>query len=500
MGTNSVIHFKRIIKMRKTIYYTLRSARLLKLVGLILALYTITGCSNNKEDLFITDTNLGILQTNKSNLETLLASSTYGTAPGTYPEESKAILTAAISKLETTISGLKSGGSITNNELELQVAAVNQAIDGFKNSRLYNLSPQAQQFITNLKAKAQEYAAILNDAAKWGNHKGQYPVESKEILQNAITSLYNFAENILSGAVSNVTQALYDDAIQSAAEAMQKVEDTRWQEDHVTWNLFVDGNNGGYIDFGYKEDFVRFGPDNHQNFTIELWVNIKEFCNKPGEDNSTFLASFVESPRSGWRVQYRKVNNGNEHWLRGSMAHWQNEGPKDPEWWEPRAIVSNPKDKWTHFAFAVADDGVPGFSPPQEHTKSCVFVNGSQTGEVIRVGEPWRTYIEDGSVDQQMPMTAFCRLGSDKITRHEYFSGYIKYIRIWKGVRSQDDIRASALGNHQVDPDDPNLVAAWDFETLGNKPEGTAIRDLTGRHTATLKGTFKWLESSGIPQ
>ena len=182
------------------------------------------------------------------------------------------------------------------------------------------------------------------------------------------------------------------------------------------------------------------------------------------------------------------------------MAHWQNEGPKDPEWWEPRAIVNNPKDKWTHFAFAVADNGVPGFDPPQEHTKSCVFVNGSQSGEVIRVGEAWRTYINNGCIEEKMPMTAFCRLNTDKTTREEYFSGYIKYMRIWKGIRSRDDLRLSAMGQVDVDPNDPNLVAAWDFEA---QPTGTTITDITGRHVATLKGpegTYQWVESTTIAQ
>ena len=48
-------------------------------------------------------------------------------------------------------------------------------------------------------------------------------------------------------------------------------------------------NAGSYIDFGYSEDYVKFGEDDNQAFTIELWVNIKEYCNKQGEDNCTFL-------------------------------------------------------------------------------------------------------------------------------------------------------------------------------------------------------------------
>ena len=144
-----------------------------------------------------------------------------------------------------------------------------------------------------------------------------------------------------------------------------------------------------------------------------------------------------------------------------------------------------------------------GFGVPQEHTKSCVFVNGSQSGEVIRVGEAWRTYINNGCIEEKMPMTAFCRLNTDKTTREEYFSGYIKYMRIWKGIRSRDDLRLSAMGQVDVDPNDPNLVAAWDFEVLGAQPSGTTITDITGRHVATLKGpegTYQWVESTTIAQ
>ncbi len=43
-------------------------------------------------------------------------------------------------------------------------------------------------------------------------------------------------------------------------------------------------------------------------------------------------------------------------------------------------------------------------------------------------------------------------------------------------------------GQVDVDPNDPNLVAAWDFEVLGAQPTGTTITDITGRHVATLKG------------
>ena len=97
-------------------------------------------------------------------------------------------------------------------------------------------------------------------------------------------------------------------------------------------------------------------------------------------------------------------------------------------------------------------------------------------------------------------MTGFCSLDDDG-NRHEAFSGYIKKIRIWKTNRSEDQVRNDYLGlSTDVTADNPDLVAAWDFEQKGNKPTATDFKDLTGRHNASLKGSFKWVESSEVPQ
>ena len=59
-------------------------------------------------------------------------------------------------------------------------------------------------------------------------------------------------------------------------------------------------------------------------------------------------------------------------------------------------------------------------------------------------------------------MTGFCAL-DDNGNRKEWFSGYIKKIRIWKTNRTEDQIRQSYLGvNSDATADNPDLVAAWD--------------------------------------
>ena len=485
--------------MKKRIKNKIQNNRFLLLLASILFIAgLVVSCSDETNGGYFSDTNLSILREQRESLVYLLDNSTYGTTPGTFPETSKELLTNAIAELDISIAKAEKGELSGDSDIEPLVAGVNQAIDSFKETRLYNLSEQARSFITQLNAKAAEYEDFLKDDSQWGNHKDQYPLESKDILQQAIDNLYSVSERAQSGAIANFTQALYDDAVQEAETLMAQVEDSQWAEDHITWNLFVDGNQGGYIDFGYSEDYVKFGEDANQAFTIELWVNVKEYCNQSGEDNSTFLSTMTQKDYwSGWRAQDRTKGL-----MRTMVAHWQDDGPSNPGEWEPGWKKSDnwTQNRWTHYAFLFRDKGLPGFDTPTD-VKCYSMIDGNRVGELIRVGEPWRTYIEDNSVNYQVPMTGFCAL-DDNGNRKEWFSGYIKKIRIWKTNRTEDQVKQSYLGiEDDVTADNPDLVAAWDFENLGAKPEGNEITDLTGRHVATLKGpegSSQWVEASSV--
>ena len=58
---------------------------------LISSLAGIFTACDDIEDEYITDTQLSILQESRTSLNYLLKNSTYGTAPGTYPETGKAV-------------------------------------------------------------------------------------------------------------------------------------------------------------------------------------------------------------------------------------------------------------------------------------------------------------------------------------------------------------------------------------------------------------------------
>ena len=140
----------------------------------------------------------------------MLKNSTFGTAPGTFPEASKEILNNAIAELDQLITKVKGGEMFDEATFEATIAKVNQAIDEFKNSKYYNLSPEAQKFISDLMAKADELREMIANEALWGNHQGQYPVENKSVLESAAKDLESLAERIKSGSITDMTQEIYD--------------------------------------------------------------------------------------------------------------------------------------------------------------------------------------------------------------------------------------------------------------------------------------------------
>lgn len=74
---------------------------------LISSLAGIFTACDDIEDEYITDTQLSILQESRTSLNYLLKNSTYGTAPGTYPEAGKDILSLMISPLRFIINDCK---------------------------------------------------------------------------------------------------------------------------------------------------------------------------------------------------------------------------------------------------------------------------------------------------------------------------------------------------------------------------------------------------------
>lgn len=419
----------------------------------------------------------------------LLKNSTYGTEPGTYPEKSKTILETAIAEIDDFISRLNNGEAADRQTVDALVEKTEEAMKKFKDSVILDVSEE-QRNLQQLKNKLSELQNIL-DTSVYGTEPGTYPESSKSILNEAIRELTALIDEVASGSVT-LTNVMVEEAIQKADTEIDLFRETQI-ETETFYNLAVDGNNGGYIDFGYHKEFADFGDKQHAALTIELWVKIDEYCTKQHEDNSTYLAACNDGPWGGWRVYSRFHTGGNDDLIRATIAY---DKAGQVDLWEPS--YGSPLlgyQTWMHYAIVYAEDGVPG---EDQDERFRMFYNGEKKGRSIRLGQDVRhwAYTADAYHQAQIPMTAFCRLKADG-TRMEYFSGSIKYMRIWKKARTADEIKASAEGNYTVDPADPNLVCAWDFvipETELDMTK-TEFKDLTGKYTAVLKGgaeNFTW--------
>lgn len=241
--------------------------------------------------------------------------------------------------------------------------------------------------------------------------------------------------------------------------------------------LFVDGrgDGGSYIDFGRSEEYVNFGTEGNQAFTVEFWVKVTK---GGGKDQNVFLSTYM----------------GGDGWRNGWMMYWRNAdgGIYRASWGETGGNICEPSLKapedgeWQHFLFVYSDKGLPG--SPELRAK--LYVNGEVKTTEGSVGS--RFYNSSNYANYNAPMTAFGRYmrTSDNLFE-EGFAGYMKKIRIWKSAKDNEYVQNSYNGTAEVTGKEADLAAAWDFMT---KPSGSGneVIDLTGRHTAKIIGTYEW--------
>lgn len=462
------------------------------LLTLLCCMFNATFYSCSDDDK--TDNSLYVSQLNakKGEVEYLLQNSEYGTAPGTYPEFSKTILENSIKELNTLISKLDEGENTSQETVNTWLAKADAAMKDFKDTVLVDV-PEDQRNLQQLKNKRTELEILLG-TSDYGTTPGTYPEESKGILNTAIVDLNTLIDGVISGTIGELTKEMTDSAIKTANEAIEAFQNTQNLEDKI-YNLYVDGNNGGYIDFGYHQEFANFGTNQNAAFSVELWIKIDEYCNAGGEDNSTYLSACSDNPWGGWRVQARFHNGNDGDLIRVSLpldktADGQGISLEEPNY----GIAKAGYKKWMHYGFVYSENGVPGEDLDERFR---MFYNGEKKGGSIRIGQEKRiwTYTYNSFINDRIPMTAFCRMTANG-DRLEYFSGSIKYIRIWKTARTSSDFAKSASGDVTVDTNDPNLVCAWDFvvSSADLDPDKTEFKDLTGKYTATIKGAHSWKE------
>ena len=341
----------------------------------------------------------------------------------------------------------------------------------------YTAAPEVEDIYIDQLEELINKMKDLQKNSEYGEKKGQYPTESRAILTDAIDDANR---SVLLIKYQNPVPSEQEKQryVASAKSAIDKFKGTIRTEDAETTpaELFVDGKGGNsYIDFGRSEEYVKFGEQGHQSFTVELWVKVTE---RGRWDNCLFLCSYMSdsSWRNGWMMYWRNADGGIYR------ATWGETGGNICE-----PSLKAPEDgEWQHFLFVYSDKGLPG--SPELRAK--LYVNGEVKTTEGSVGN--RFYNSSNYANYNAPMTAFGRYmrTSDNLFE-EGFAGYMKKIRIWKSAKDNEYVQNSYNGTAEVTGKEADLAAAWDFMT---KPSGAGneVIDLTGRHTAKIIGTYEW--------
>lgn len=465
--------------------------KLLLTILFVLATVSFTACSDDDTDKDEEQKQvyIGQLTQMKNGLEYLIDYSDFGYKQGQYPIESKEILSSDFDEITQLISDINLG-KYNLSEIDVKVkeaiAKANRSIEAF-NATLRISDAYDQSTIDKLGLLQEKRIALVNmrDNSTYGNYQGQYPTESKSILQQGIDDLYKLIQNIENFDIVSPTQEVIEEAITNADLVITNFEASVRLVDNIKYNLFVDGVNNGYINFEYNENFVKFGNQSSQAFTIATWVKITgtNYVEATGNThNGAILSAFDQNSASpayfsGWMICWRK-----ESTLRSSVGV-VDVNNNDRHLWEPGKNM-NIKDQWVHVVIVYNDLGLD-----DRDNRARIYINGDDSG-TIRIGEVERVYNSNQVIANNVKMTAFVQYING--TKMGATAGYMKSLQIWKTNKSGSEIKAMYNGNYDLDLTDSNLVSAWNFET---KPaDGINIVDLTGRYTATIVGTHQWVE------
>jgi hypothetical protein len=350
-------------------------------------------------------------------------------------------------------------------------------LSAFLSASLISCTEEKNEIVREKNVDIETLGVSLNelkevrDNSIYGIIKGNYPEESKEILNTAMATIANLIFKIDAG--ENVSQDAIAQAAVIASAAIAEFRATvRTESVMFPAELFVDGNDDGFIDFGANADYSRFGDDGNQEFTVELWVKFKTMPGGIGAVVSTFIEN--GGVRCGWMV-----NMINGDYFR--MTYTQN---VEHGLWEPGDGFSDP-NRWVHVAAVYKDGGVDG-----ENGVIAKYYENGVLKNTINNNDPGRYYNPaDDNRFQLLPMIAFAQHTSDgSLTRKS--QGYIKHFHIWKTAKSENEIKNLMDGTTAVTGQEPDLVCGWKFDYTVE--DDTNIMDLTGKYTATVRGKHEW--------
>jgi len=317
----------------------------------------------------------------------------------------------------------------------------------------------------------------LRDNSQYGDRKGMYPTESKAILEDVMSELGQYIMDVY----NNIETPSQEKITQFASKTDQAVAD--FEATILTENilypaeLYVNGSDGGYIDFGTSDEYINFGEPGKRAFTVELWLKFKSINGGIESVVSTFIEN--SGVRCGWMVN---LISGN--YLRITYAQ-----KEEHKLWEPGDGFGN-SGTWIHVAAVYDDEGVDGDMSDGKPVVAKYYANGVLKNTVVN-GETYAGNYYGGNDNglPSLPMIAFAQFNTDG-SRTRTTQGYIKHFHIWNTAKSETEVKGLMDGTTVVTGEETDLACGWEFVMTAD--DDNNIPDLTGRHTAVLKGNFEW--------
>ncbi|HBG40490.1 MAG TPA: hypothetical protein DDW85_03615 [Porphyromonadaceae bacterium] len=315
----------------------------------------------------------------------------------------------------------------------------------------------------------------LRDNSRYGTVKGQYPEESKQILDDAMAVIGRLIMKMNDGI--NVSDSEIEEATSRVVTAIENFKSTiRTETQLFPAELYVNGKEGGYIDFGTSPAFSRFGTYGNQSFTVELWVKLSTTSGF-----GTIVSTYLED---GDEPRYRKgwmINHFNNDYMRISY------GLNDYNLWEPGDGFRD-LNKWRHVAAVYSDAGVDGSKEGNNPVVIKYYIDGELKKTQIN-NNPGSVYY-NAADDKGKAMTAFIQFNKNG-NQDRQAEGYIKDFHIWKTAKSGDEIKRLMNKEIIVTGQEEDLVCGWDFNSTVEDEQ--SIKDLTGKYSAAVKGKHEWI-------
>lgn len=217
--------------------------------------------------------------------------------------------------------------------------------------------------------------------------------------------------------------------------------------------------NGNALNLNGSSNYMRiphndvFNYTNIQEFSITYWVNVGAY-----KTNARMIAKRAPSTgTSGYEIwgtnssaQFYAVNTPNE----SNVNYFS-------QWGTGTGSLSS----WIHIGFTVSGTGAS--------RKMTMYQNG------VKVKESTNDITGANSNN-----TRDVLIGFGEYTGSTYFQGIMDNIRFWNKGLTQSEVEADQTSN--VSSSTPNLIAAYDFETVDLN--AMTVADIKGTHTANLEG------------